>query len=480
MPLPFFPFINTFDPTGAEQIKGRVVAKLKNLMISVSGVRGIIGDGLTPEVVVQFAQAYGSEFGPGKIVVGRDSRVSGEMLKNAVCGGLMAVGCDVVDIGIAPTPTTELMTEKSEHAGGIIITASHNPREWNALKLLAPDGLFLTAGQGDRILKRLQEESYRFAEWDKIGKVTTDTSAIREHIQRILALDLVDADRIAEKKFKIVADCCNGAGGTILPDLFEALGCEVDFLNLEPNGLFPRSPEPIPENLGELCQAVIEHGADLGIAVDPDVDRLALVSEKGVPLGEEYTLALTTHFVLSKTPGDVVVNASTTRAIDDIAREFGATVHRTKVGEIHVATRAREIGAVMAGEGNGGVIYPALHPGRDAPVGIALVLQMLAETERPVSQVHAALPQYAMVKDKVALSFDADARGVVERLAESHRHEHTDTIDGVKILYDTSWVHIRASNTEPIIRIIAEAPSGDEARELVQRFKEQIRKLESR
>ncbi|NIA28970.1 MAG: phosphoglucosamine mutase [Actinobacteria bacterium] len=450
------------------------MAKLKNLMISVSGVRGIVGEGLTPEVALKFAQAYGSEYGPGKVVVGRDSRVTGEMVKHAVWAGLQSVGCDVVDIGIAPTPTTELVTEKSGHAGGIIITASHNPKEWNALKLLAPDGLFLTAEQGENILKRINNDDFNFCQWNAIGKILKYDTSISEHIDAILALDLIDPQKIKDKKFKIVADCVNGAGGTILPQFFEALGCNVIFLNREPNGLFPRSPEPVPENLGQLAAAVKEHGADLGIAVDPDVDRLALVSEKGKPLGEEYTLALTTYFVLSKTPGDVVVNASTTRAIDDIAAGFGSVVHRTKVGEIHVADQARKIDAVMAGEGNGGVIYPKLHLGRDAPMGIALVLQLLAEDGKTISEIHAALPQYAMVKDKVALAFDADAKGAVAKLETMHPNDDIDTTDGVKFLYEKSWVHIRASNTEPIIRVMAEAPTREQAQSLVTQFKNEI------
>jgi len=452
------------------------VSGLKNLMISVSGVRGIVGDGLTPEVALKFAQAYGSEYGPGKIVVGRDSRVTGEMIKHAVFSGLMSVGCDVVDIGIAPTPTTELVTERDEHGGGIIITASHNPKEWNALKLLAPDGLFLTADQGERVLRRVRENDYYFAAWNAMGQVSQYTNAIQDHIAAILSLQLVNVDQIRSRKFKVVVDPCNGAGGTILPQLLQALGCQAIFINHEPNGLFPRSPEPIPANLKQLGEAVVEHRADLGIAVDPDVDRLALVSEKGMPLGEEYTLALATQFVLSKSPGPIVVNASTTRAIDDIAEKYGAKVFRTKVGEIHVASKAREVGAAIAGEGNGGVIYPELHLGRDAPVGIALILQLLSEYNGSISQLHASLPQYVMVKEKVTLPFDVDAKGLVNRLIEKHESDTIDTIDGLKILYERSWVHIRASNTEPIIRVIAEAPTEQEAKSLVERFKMEISK----
>ena len=453
------------------------MAELKNLMISVSGVRGIVGEGLTPDVITKFAQAYGSEFGPGKIVVGRDSRVTGDMVKYAVWSGLMSVGCDVVDIDMASTPTTELVTEKNEHAGGIIITASHNPKEWNALKLLAPDGLFLTAEQGERILERIKNENVSLCSWDRVGHVYSYDTAVQEHIKAITDLQFIDKDQIKSKKFKIVVDCCNGAGATILPQLFEELGCEVVFLNLEPNGQFPRNPEPVPANLGELCQAVIEHKADLGVAVDPDVDRLALVSEKGKPLGEEYTLALATEFVLSKKSGSVVVNASTTRAIDDIANKYSAKTYRTKVGEIHVASKARDIGAVICGEGNGGVIYPELHFGRDAMVGIALILQYLSEANEKMSTLFVSMPQYIMVKEKIQLPFDADAKKTVADLEKAHKGEEMDTVDGVKFIFENSWVHIRASNTEPIIRVIAEAPETDEAQSLVDRFKKEITEL---
>ncbi len=452
------------------------MAELKNLMISVSGVRGIVGDGLTPQVAMWFAQAYGSEF-PGKIVVGRDSRVTGEMLKHAVWAGLQSVGCDVVDIDIASTPTTALTTEHPDFAGGIILTASHNPKQWNALKLLAPDGLFLQQEQGDKIVERVQSQNFSFAPWDSMGKIIAYKNASEEHVASILDLSLVETETIRAKSFKVVVDCCNGAGGTILPHLLEQLGCETVFLNREPNGWFPRNPEPSPENLGELCQAVKQQQADLGIAVDPDVDRLALVSEQGEPLGEEYTLALATQFVLSKTPGDVVVNASTTRAIDDVAKAAGGRVHRSKVGEINVAVKAKQIGAVMAGEGNGGVMYPALHIGRDAPVGIALILQYMAEAEQPISELFAGIPHYEMIKDKIELGFGADAKGVVSKLIERYSSENINTIDGLKVLYADSWVHVRASNTEPIIRVIAEAPTREQALEMTDKFKNEAKEL---
>jgi phosphomannomutase len=445
-------------------------------MISVSGVRGIVGEGLTPEVAMQFAQAYGSEF-PGKIVVGRDSRATGNLIKYAVWSGLMSVGCDVIDIDMASTPTTELVVEHPDYGGGIILTASHNPKQWNALKLLAPDGLFLRQEQGEKVVERVKNADFNFVAWDKIGTVYRHDNAAEQHIDAVLDLPLIDADLIRSKKFKVVADCCNGAGAVILPELFEALNCHVVYLNKEPNGLFPRNPEPVPENLGELKAAVVEHNADLGIAVDPDVDRLALVSEQGNPLGEEYTLALVTKFVINKTPGDVVVNLSTTRAIDDVTKEAGGRVHRTKVGEINVAVKAQQIGAVMAGEGNGGIMYPELHIGRDAPVGIALVLQYMAETGEKISALHATIPQYTMIKDKIELGFGTNAGELVDKLTAQHAGESFNTLDGLKLLYTDAWIHVRASNTEPIIRVIAEAPTRDQALEMVADFKEKVNAL---
>lgn len=440
-------------------------------MISVSGVRGIVGDGLIPEVALRFAQAYGSKFGPGRIVVGRDSRVTGEMIKHAVWAGLTSVGCDVVDIGVAPTPTTEMVTERQENSGGIIITASHNPKEWNALKLLAPDGLFLSPQEGEHVLNRVQQQEFDFVGWDKVGKIVPYDAAIEDHIRAVEGLKLINTQQIKKQHFKVIADPCNGAGGVILPQLFQRLGCEVIFLNREPNGLFPRSPEPLPANLVELSEAVKNHKADLGIAVDPDVDRLALVSEQGIPLGEEYTLALATDFILSHTPGAVVVNASTSRVMDDIASKYGVDLHRTKVGEIHVALRAREISAVIAGEGNGGIIYPELHLGRDAIVGIALILQYLTEKNQPVSNVYASLPKYFMVKDKITLPFGTDANKLIAKYVKTHHNEKMDLTDGFKFIYEKSWLHIRASNTEPIIRVIAEAPTEEEANNLVEFLK---------
>jgi len=367
-----------------------------------------------------------------------------------------------------------LVTEKTEFNGGIIITASHNPREWNALKLLSPQGLFLSPEAGAHILQRVQQEDFTYAAWDQMGKIISYPDAAAEHLAAIEKLPILNLEKIRARHFKVVVDCCHGAGGVILPQLLDMLGCKAVFLHVEPTGLFPRSPEPIPENLSELCASVKMHHADLGIAVDPDVDRLAFVSDQGHPLGEESTLALATRFVLSKTPGDVITNASTTRALEDVAQQFGCRVHRTPVGEIHVAMKAAEMNAAMAGEGNGGVMYPPLHLGRDAMVGICLVLQLLAEYNGSISSLHAILPQYVMIKDKIALPFGTDAKARVQMLAEMNPHEPIDRIDGLKFVYEKSWVHVRASNTEPIIRVIAEAPTQAQAQQLVDKLKQQL------
>ena len=450
---------------------------LKNLMISVSGVRGIVGEGLTPEVVLKFAQAYGNVFGPGKIVVGRDSRVTGPMLKHALWSGLMAVGCDVVDIGLTTTPTTELVAERPDIAGGLIITASHNPKQWNAIKMLSSDGMFVSADEGEKITARVRENNFVFADWNKVGRIIPFDTAVQDHIHSILDLSLIKKENIRNRRFKIVVDCCNGAGGAVLPEFFESLGCDAVFINQEPNGWFPREPEPVPENLGELCQAVKDHGADLGCAVDPDVDRLALVSENGVPLGEEYTLALVAAFVMNRQKGDVVVNVSTTRAIDDVVQKYGGRVHRTQVGEFHVASKAKQIGAVLAGEGNGGVILPELHLGRDALVGIALILQYLTDANETISALKKSIPDYAMVKDKLELDFGIDAKSIVQKFDKKHNKDDKTTVDGVKLLFRDSWVHVRASNTEPIIRVIAEASSEDQARVIVNDIKNEMQSL---
>lgn len=456
---------------GGERLSG------ERLMISVSGIRGTVGGSLTPEVVLRYAQAYGTMVGDGAIVVGRDSRVTGEMVRHAVCAGLLSVGRDVIDLGVVPTPTTQLAVEKLRAGGGIVITASHNPIQWNALKLLAEDGLFLGPEQGEAVNRLVRQGPIPLATWDRLGKLTRYEQAVKDHLEAIEALSVIDVTTIRRRRFKVVVDCCHGAGGVILPELCARLGCEAHFLYEEPSGLFPRNPEPRPEHLGELCQAVQDLDADIGFAVDPDVDRLAIVSEKGQPLGEDYTLVLAVKLILSKRAGKVVVNASTSRAIDDVATAYGAEVVRAKVGEINVALKAREVGAVIAGEGNGGVMLPELHLGRDAPLGIALTLQHLVEFGGTISALNATLPQYEMVKDRVELAAGVDPGAIVQRLAQEHRGGRLDLLDGVKVLHERSWVHVRPSNTEPIIRIIAEAPSAAQAQALVDEMKVAIDRL---
>ncbi|HEX9652564.1 MAG TPA: phosphoglucosamine mutase [bacterium] len=438
---------------------------MSKLMISVSGMRGIVGGGLTPAIMIDFAQAFGAYLDGGKVVVGRDSRVSGEMFQKAAVSGLMAVGCDIIDIGVCPTPTTQLTVEKLEAAGGIMITASHNPIMWNGLKLIGPDGLFLDAEQGEKVVHISKAKSYSFVTWDKLGVAVAYSKAITEHIEAILKLKYVDIESIRRRKFKVVLDCVCGAGGNLVPRLLNELGCLTVQINCEPTGLFPRNPEPLPENLTELCEVVKKERADLGIAVDPDSDRLALVSEKGEPLGEEKTLALAVKHILSRKDGPVVINASTSLVTEDVAKSHGAEVIRTKVGEIYVAKKMREVGAVIGGEGNGGVILPDVHLGRDAPVGIALALQQLVEFGGTLSALSASLPEYVIVKSKIELGEMAPA-AALEKIQKVYRSEKLDFTDGIKIIRPNSWVHIRASNTEPIIRVIAEAPTAKEAHEL--------------
>ena len=434
---------------------------MPQLMISISGVRGVVGEGLTPEVMLNFAQAYGSFCSGGRVVLGRDSRVSGPLLHHAVTAGLMAVGCEVIDLGIAPTPTVKIATHNLHAAGGLIITASHNPVMWNGIKMLASDGLFLDEEQGKEVLKiRDAGTASSQKKWDGLGKASSYDQALDDHLAAVYALPFIDVEKIRRKKIRVAADCVNGAGGAILQKLLEHFGCDFVLLNEAPTGRFTHNPEPTSENLGELCESVKQHRAHIGLAVDPDADRLALVSEKGVPLGEEYTLALATAFLLPKRQGKVVVNLSTSMVIDDIAAKHGCTIERTKVGEIHVAKHMRAVNAVIGGEGNGGVILPDVHLGRDAMVGVAMILQQLADFGGPLSELNASLPQYVMRRRKVELSSSLNPKAVLEKIAQKYRHENLNTQDGIKILRDQSWVQVRASNTEPILRIMAEAQSA--------------------
>ena len=439
-------------------------------MISISGIRGVVGEGLDPTVITRYAAAFGTYCNGGRIILGRDTRPTGEMVRQAVIAGLMATGCEVIDIGIVPTPTVAIMVEELEAAGGICITASHNPSEWNALKFFHSDGLFLDPEQSARHLA-IAEDGISWASWDKMGSVCTNTTACDTHVRRILALKLLDPSALRKRNFRVAVDCVNGAGSWVVPTLLQELGCDVVKIGCDSSGCFFRGAEPTPENLTKLCETVAEGRFDFGLAVDPDADRLALVDADGVALGEEQTLALVTRFVLRHEKTPVVANVSTSQILDDVCREAGVDLHRTRVGEINVSVRMRELGAAIGGEGNGGIILRDLHLGRDALVGVALILQYLLESGNRLRSLREELPTYSMVKDKVALG-DMDPAAALERIAqELGSRGEVDRTDGIKVLFsgDTgpAWVQARASNTEPILRIFAEAASEDLARELV-------------
>jgi phosphomannomutase len=443
----------------------------EGLMVSVSGVRGRVGEGLTPEIVAKFAAGFGGwalASGRSKlVVVGRDSRVSGPMFHRIVVGSLQSVGATVIDIGMATTPTTQLAVEHHHAAGGIMISASHNPIEWNALKMIGPSGLFLDAIEGTA-MREMMESGVQRATWQELGDVLPDGAAVDRHVEAVLALPFIDVDLIRERKFRVALDCCRGAGAVIMPQLLDRLGCTVSSINLEPDGRFPRPPEPIPENLGALERLVRESRAEIGLAVDPDVDRLALVAEDGKAIGEDYTLALAAKLVLRHRTGPVVINLSTSRVVDDVAIAAGAPVIRAPVGEVNVALRMRKENAAIGGEGNGGVILPELHLGRDAPLGVAIVLQLLAEERRTLSAIVADHPRYTIVKDKLERP-DASLTTVYEALRGAFPDATADTQDGLRLAWSDRWVHVRPSGTEPIVRVIAEAPTAAEAKDLVAR-----------
>jgi phosphomannomutase len=437
----------------------------KGLMISVSGIRGVVGEGLTPEVVLKYASAFGIMCKSGKVVLGRDSRGSGEMFKSAVVSGLLSTGCQVIDLGICATPTVEIAVNDLKVKGGIIITASHNPIEWNALKFIGPDGLFLSEKEYKRLLNLVKSNRINYNRWDKLGKITRDDSWNKRHIDKILRLSFINPQKIRRKKIRVVLDCCNGAGGVISPLLLKALGCEVIELNCKTDGQFAHDPEPVPQNLTSLCNLVKRKKADIGFANDPDVDRLAIVSEKGIPLGEEATLALVTKFILSKKPySNVAANISTSRMIDDIAKETSSVVYRTKVGEAHVARQLRKIKGIVGGEGNGGIILPELHYGRDALVGMALILQYLTESRKTISQLFSELPRYFMVKRKAELKGNFDKN--LAKLKRKYPGGKISTLDGMRIDFKDCWLHVRKSNTEPVVRVITEAKSKSDASKL--------------
>jgi phosphomannomutase len=445
-------------------------------MVSVSGIRGRVGAGLTPEVVTTYASAFGAwamaADSTRPVVVGRDSRVSGPMFHRCVISALQSVGARVIDLGLTTTPTCQLAVEHHHAGGGLMISASHNPIEWNALKCVGPTGLFLDATEGEAF-RSLVGQPFARATWDRIGVVDADDEAPMRHIDAVLALPMIDVERIRTRQLHVALDCCRGAGAVIMPALLDRLGCKVTVINLEPDGRFPRPPEPVAENLGELAALVAKSGADVGFAVDPDVDRLAIVDERGHPIGEDYTLALAARVVLEKRPGTVVTNLSTSRIVDDFAIRAGGRVIRAPVGEVNVAVRMRDERAVVGGEGNGGVILPDLHLGRDAPLAAALVLQLLAGGKQMLSQIVSQYPRYAIVKDKLdrpPVPLDA----VYDALRLTFSDAQVDVQDGLRLAWDDSWVHIRPSGTEPIVRVIAEAPSEEAARALVARSRKPL------
>ncbi|KGF34262.1 phosphoglucosamine mutase [Hoylesella buccalis] len=446
------------------------------LIKSISGIRGTIGgrsgDTLNPLDIVKFTSAYATfirrsgKSQSNTIVVGRDARISGEMVKNVVCGTLMGIGYDVINIGLATTPTTELAVRMTQAAGGIIITASHNPRQWNALKLLNHEGEFLTKSEGNEVLDIAESEDFTYADVDHLGHYTEDSSFDQRHIESVLALKLVDREAIKKAHFKVAVDGINSVGSIILPKLLNELGVEYTLLNGEPTGDFAHNPEPLEKNLGGIMQEMSKGGYDLGIVVDPDVDRLAFICEDGTMFGEEYTLVSVADYVLSHTPGNTVSNLSSTRALRDITEKHGGQYMASAVGEVNVTTKMKEVNAVIGGEGNGGVIYPESHYGRDALVGIALFLSSLAHKGCKVSELRKSYPNYFMAKNRIDLTPETDISAILDRIKEMYADEKVTDIDGVKIDFADKWVHLRASNTEPIIRVYSEAATMEEAESL--------------
>jgi phosphomannomutase len=457
------------------------------LIKSISGIRGTIGgvagEGLNPLDIVKFTAAYATliremKTGKNTIVVGRDARISGEMVNSVVVGTLSGMGFDVLNIGLATTPTTELAVTMAGAAGGIILTASHNPKQWNALKLLNEKGEFLNGAEGEAILKIAEDESFSFASVDELGKISEDFSFTEKHIESVLALDLVDVKAIHKANFSVAIDCVNSVGGTAIPALLEALGVrKIEKLFCEPNGQFPHNPEPLPEHLTEIATVMKQGKADVGFVVDPDVDRLAIICENGDMFGEEYTLVAISDYVLSKNPGNTVSNLSSTRALRDVTRQHGQVYQAAAVGEVNVVAKMKEINAVIGGEGNGGVIYPASHYGRDALVGIAMFLTQLAKSGMKVSELRSQYPPYFIAKQKVELTPDINVDEVLEQVKNQYAQYEVNTIDGVKIDFPDKWVHLRKSNTEPIIRVYAEASTMELAEELAAAIMKVIRDL---
>lgn len=460
-----------------------------SLIKSISGIRGTIGgkpsDNLTPIDAVKFAAAYGTWLQNEtkkeklKVVIGRDARISGSMIQELTMNTLIGLGIDVIDVGLSTTPTVEIAVPLENADGGIILTASHNPKQWNALKLLNSKGEFLDGKEGAKILEIAESEDFDFAEVDDLGKITINEDYIDIHIQEVLKLALVEPEVIRAAKFKVVVDGVNSSGGIAIPRLLKELGVEVVELYCEPNGHFPHNPEPLKEHLGDICELVKKEKADLGIVVDPDVDRLAFIDEKGEMFGEEYTLVACADYVLGKTPGNTVSNLSSSRALRDVTNSHNGTYQASAVGEVNVVQLMKDSNAVIGGEGNGGIIYPESHYGRDSLVGVGLFLSHLAEKKISVSELRREYPSYFMSKNKIELTPGLDVDGILKTVEENHKTEEISTVDGVKIDFPENWVHLRKSNTEPIIRIYTEAKSQQEADDLAQRMIEEIKSIVS-
>ena len=449
---------------------------MSTLMVSISGVRGIIGESLTPDIVAKYALAFGTSMNKSPIIVGRDSRTSGNTISNILKGCLQATGCEVIDIGIVPTPTVQMEILHHKASGGVAVTASHNPSEWNGLKFMDRNGRFLSPDKAEQVYQLADRGDFGYADWKMVGNEIQDSDANVRHIKAVIDLPFIDVAALKKRKFSVAIDCVNGAGGLIIPQLLKELGCTVIPINDEPNGKFAHTPEPLPENLGQLKKAVKESKADIGFAVDPDVDRCAIVDNKGKPIGEEYTLALAVKFYLSKKLGPVVVNMSTSRASEDIAKYYNCPFVRSKVGEINVVEEMIAQDAIIGGEGNGGVILPDLHLGRDAPVAVAIALQSLLEFGGSANDLVQSLPRYYMVKDKINIE-GKNPDLIVNKLIDKFSDKKVNLLDGLKIDEEDYWVHLRKSNTEPIIRIIAEAKTANEAKSIVGEYSRIITKL---
>lgn len=460
------------------------------LIKSISGIRGTIGgkvgDNLTPLDAVKFAAAYGTWLKNAnskeklKVVIGRDARISGPMIHQLVMNTLVGLGIDVIDLGLSTTPTVEVAVPLENADGGIILTASHNPKQWNALKLLNEKGEFLNGAEGAKILAIAEAEAFDFSSVDDLGEVTVNDAYMDIHIDEVLNLPLVDADFVAKRKFKVVVDGVNSSGGIVIPNLLEQMGVEVVKLYCEPNGHFPHNPEPLKEHLGDICELVVKEKADFGIVVDPDVDRLAFISNDGEMFGEEYTLVAIADYVLSKTPGNTVSNMSSSRALRDITNKHKGSYQASAVGEVNVVELMKATNAIIGGEGNGGIIYPEIHYGRDSLVGVALFLTYLAGLDMTVAELKASLPQYFMSKNKIELTPEIDVDAILVAMTEKYKNEDISTIDGVKIDFESTWVHLRKSNTEPIIRIYTEAPTQADADALAERIIVEIKEVVNR